>query len=279
MENLNRPTSAEYLLAHPNDRDRLYVQFELYHECFCGSFDRALARAKVAPSGAWRALDVACGEGLYSADLVDRYANATMVGFDRDPEAIATARTAFSSKPRVSFHVADVHDSLRPVVGEGFDVAFAQMGLTHFRSGVVALQRINEVLRPGGAIMLLDATEGGFTHPNPGGAPLAEAMRSAWRGFGTYAAGDRHMQLLAEAGFTDITSEAQDYKMGGPTPQGKACMKNMVELLASMRNSLVERARVISALQFDTQLASLRASGEDAEGVCWYRMSIAAKPV
>jgi SAM-dependent methyltransferase len=278
MERLHRPTSAEYLLAHPNDRNRLLVQFELYHEHFCRSFDRALVRAKVVPPGAWRALNVAYGEKLYCADLIDRFANATVVGFDRDPEAIATALMAFSSRPRLSFHVADAHDALRPVVGEGFDVAFAQMGLTHFKSGAIALRRIHEVMRPGGAIMLLDATEGCFVHPHPGGAPLAEAMRSAWRGFGTFAAGDRHVQLLTEAGFADVISEAQDYKMGGPTLQGKACLTNMIELLSSMRNSLVERARVISAPDFDTHLAGLRASGEDSEGVCWYRMSIAVKP-
>ncbi len=279
MSNLEQPTSADYLLAHPSDRDRLYVQFDLYHDRFCDSLARSLARAKVDPSGTWRALDVACGEGLYSADLVARYSGATLVGFDRDPEAIATARTAFANTPRLSFHLADVHDSLCPVVGEGFDVAFAQFGLTHFKSGELALRQIRDTLRPGGAIMLLDAVERCFEYPHPAGVAFAAAMRAAWRGFGTYAAGDVHEKLLSDAGFVDVTTESQDYVMGGSTPAGKACFVNMVELLASMRASLVDRARVISAADFDDHLTNLRAASDpNLEGICWYRMAIARKP-
>jgi ubiquinone/menaquinone biosynthesis C-methylase UbiE len=274
-----QPTSAEYLLAHPTDRDRLYVQFDLYRDRFYNAFARTLSRAGVDPQGKWRALDAACGEGLYAAALVDRYPGAEVVGIDRDPEAISTAQTAYSDNVRLSFHLGDVHDDLQPVVGTGFHIAFVQFGLTHFHQGKLALRQICDVMRPGSAITLLDATERGFEYPHPSAEPFANAMRTAWRGFGTFAAGDRYEPLLSEAGFVEIITEPQNYAMGGPTPAGKACFRNMVELITSMRESLVMRARVISAEDFDNHLANLIATGNsELEGTCFYQMAIARKP-
>jgi ubiquinone/menaquinone biosynthesis C-methylase UbiE len=280
MTTFSQPTSAEYWLASATDRDRLYLQFDLYRDRFRDAFGRALTRAGVEPSGAWCALDVACGEGLYSADLVDRYPAASVVGFDRDPEAIATACAAFTGRSRLSFHVADVHDALAPVVGEGFDLAFAQFGLTSFRNGASALRRLWEVVRPGGAILLLDATERGFEFPHPSAQALVDAGRAAWPRYGTYAAGDRYELLLADAGFINVTTEPQNYVVGGSSRVGQAHLLNMISLLISMRDALVERTCVISGEDFAAHLASLRAAAKEPslEGTCWYRLAIATKP-
>jgi len=158
------------------------------------------ALASVNTATPWRALDVACGEGLYTADLADRHPAASVVGFDRDAEAIATARAAFAERPRACFHLADVHEPLGPVVGTGFDIAFAECGLAHFKNGPLALQHIYEVLRPGGAAMLRDPTERMFEYPHPSLAPLRKAIGDAWGNFGTYAAADRHADFGQKCG-------------------------------------------------------------------------------
>ena len=273
------PSPSDYLLASASDRDRLYLQFDLFHDHFCRSFARALALACVDAATPWRALDVACGEGLYSADLVDRYPDATVVGFDRDAESIATARAAFADRARSSFHLADVHEPLGPIIGNGFDVAFAECGLAHFKNGSLALRNVHEVLRPGGAIMLLDPTLRMFEYPHPSLAHLCKAIRDAWGNFGTYAAADRHAELLADAGFVDITTEPQDYIVGGPTPKGQTKFLILAELLRSMRSSLVERAHTISAADFDELLEQFKAANDGhREGCYWYRRAIARKP-
>lgn len=272
-------TTADYVLATETDRDRLYVQFDLYGERFRRAFARAMAKAGVVENEPWRAVDVACGEGLYAADLVERYPIARVVGFDRDKEAIATARMAFEARPRLEFYVADAHRQLAPVVGEGFDVAYLQFGLSHFKSGVDALWHVHQVLRPGGSIMLLDPTEQFFDYPHPSCNVLVSAIRSAWPKFGTFAAGDRHEELLTASGFVDVETEPQNYALGGRSRSGQANFANCTELLKSIREALVERLGEISAAEFDENFRRFcEANHPNLEGTTWFQLAIARKP-
>lgn len=274
----SQPNPANYLLASVSDRDRLLLQFDVFREAFRKAFDQAIAIAGVDTGKPFQVLDVACGEGLYAADVTERYPQALLVGFDRDEEAITTARTAFRDKNRMILHCADVHD-FGEAVGDGFDIAFLQCGLSHFRFGSVALRQIARVLRPGGAIMLLDSTERNFEHPHPSSIVLANAIRAAWPQYGTYAAGDRHVELLGEAGFTEITSKPQNHPLGGESPLGQANFVNLIQLLSSMRLSLVERAKVISAEEFDEHWSRLSAANDlKSEGMSYFQQTTARKP-
>jgi ubiquinone/menaquinone biosynthesis C-methylase UbiE len=274
-----RPTTADYALSSETDRDRLYLQFDLYKGRFREAFTRALAKADVNAHSAWRALDVACGEGLYAADLVERYPFASVVGFDRDAEAIATASMAFAARARLRFHLADVHQPLAPIVGENFDVAYLQFGLAHFKSGAAALAQVFQVLRPGGAIMLLDPTEQFIAYPHPSWVALVSAFRKMWETYGTYAAGDVQEKMLHETGFVDIATEDHRYVLGGGTKVGQANLANCVELFHSGREAMVERAKTISATDFDEHFAQLRAANDpQLEGTTWFRLALARKP-
>lgn len=274
----SQPSPANYLLASVSDRDRLLLQFDVFREAFRKGFDQALALAEVDTGKPFRVLDVACGEGLYAADVAERYPQALLVGLDRDEEAITTARTAFRDKERIIFHCADVHD-FGEAVGDGFDIAFLQFGLSHFRFGSVALRQVARILRPGGAIMLLDPTECSFDHPHPSCVVLENAVRAAWPQYGTYAAGDRHVEMLKEAGFVEIASRPQNHPLGGESPSGQANFVNVIQLLSSMRRSLVERAKVISAEEFDEHWSRFSAANVPKnEGMSYFQQTTAKKP-
>lgn len=276
----SQPTPANYLLASASDRDRLLLQFDIFRNAFRVAFDQALDVSRVHRQQRFRVLDVACGEGLYAADASERYRAALVVGFDRDAEAIATAQAAFADNPQLTFHCADVHDDdLTQTIGTGFDVAFLQFGLSHFRDGATALRRVFSALRPGGAILLVDPTERNFDHPHPSAAILSKAGVDAWSGFGTYAAGDRHVSMLTEAGFDQIETVPQNHPLGGSTAAGQSNFVNVVQLLVSMRTSLVERAKVISAQQFDEHWSKFSdVNNAQAEGMSWFQRTIARKP-
>jgi ubiquinone/menaquinone biosynthesis C-methylase UbiE len=269
----------EYALASTTERDRLFVQFDIFRDCFRERLRRMLSVAGVESSRPWRALDVACGEGLYAADVVEQYPAATVVGFDRDPEAIATAQAAFGNRARLAFHVGDAHEPLVPLVGTGFDVAFLQLGLSHFKEGSRALNQIRHVIRPGGAIMLFESTEQNFSFPHPSIDVFSNALRAAWPWFGTFAAGDRLQPLLTEAGFVDVTTERQTYSVGGATPLGRANFRNLLGMFSSLRGTLVERARLVSAVDYEEHLARLCAiTDQELEGASWFGSAIARKP-
>lgn len=275
----NQPTPANYLLASVSDRDRLLLQFDVFRDAFRKGFDLAVAASGVDTGRPFRILDVACGEGLYATDVSNRYPQALVVGFDRDAEAIATAKSAFCDNERLTFHCADVHDDFGDQVGGGFDVAFLQCGLSHFRLGSVALRQVTRVLRPGGAIMLLDSKERNFDHPHPSSLVLANAVRAAWPQYGTYAAGDRHEELLSEAGFINIVSYPQNHPLGGESALGQANFINLMQLLRSMRLSLVERAKVISDEEFDEHWSRLNAANDpQKEGTSYFQQTVARKP-
>jgi SAM-dependent methyltransferase len=279
MSHPSTPPPADYLLTSLSERDRLYLQFDQFRGRFRDAFARALELAQVG-SGPFRVLDVACGEGLYAADIVEHYPGATVVGLDRDAEAIATARAAFSGGGRLAFHVMDVHSPLIGTVGGSFDIALLQCALAHFKNAPTALHNVFETLRPGAAICLLDPAERNMEYPHPSMSRLAEAVDAAWRGFGTYAAGDLHEQLLRATGFVDIVTEPQNYVIGGPTREGQQHFVLVVELLRSMRSALVERARTIDAREFEEQLEALIASNDRLlEGKSSFQLSIARRPV
>jgi SAM-dependent methyltransferase len=109
-------SSVTYIILEPyTDRERLYMQYELQRADFNEWFDRALrlGRLSADPQKAnWRALDVGCGEGLFTGEIISRYPHARVVGFDKDPEAVMTANMAFGSKENVNFFS---HDIINPL--------------------------------------------------------------------------------------------------------------------------------------------------------------------
>jgi ubiquinone/menaquinone biosynthesis C-methylase UbiE len=274
------PPSVGYALASQTDRDRLFLQFDLYKDRFRDAFERLLSKAGIAADAPLRVLDVACGEGLYAADLVERHPAFSVVGFDKDVEAITTARVAFTSHPRLAFHVADAQEPLGPVTGSPFDLAYAQFALAHIGNGGTALRNVFEVLRPGSYIMSCDPPENSIQYPHPASERLAALFNRMWRNYGTFAAGDRQVELLTAAGFVDVTVEDQSYPVGGNSKLGRSNLVNLIEFFRSSRKALVDRARVVAPEEFDRLFAQLT-EGNDAtlEGQTLFRLAMARKPL
>lgn len=66
---------------------------------------------------------------------------------------------------------------------------------------------------------------------------------------------------------------------GGNPAAGQSNAVNVVQLLVSMRTSLVERAKVISAQQFDEHWSKFSDGNQaQAEGMSWFQRTIARKP-
>jgi SAM-dependent methyltransferase len=110
-----------------------------------------LARRRLGPATALRALDVGCGVGLTDSYLVDRF--RTLEGVDTSEEAI---RRAAAANPSVSYRTY-AGDRL-PYEDEHFDLAFAICVLHHVRPaerpGFVA--ELRRVVRPGGLVAVFE---------------------------------------------------------------------------------------------------------------------------
>ena len=111
-----------------------------------------------------RLLDVGCGPGSITLDLADRVRPAEVIGIDREPAVLETAREATSRRglANVRFMTADAYEL--PFGAAEFDVVHAHQTLQHLADPVAALTEMRRVLRPGGIVAVRDTDYGTMVH-------------------------------------------------------------------------------------------------------------------
>jgi SAM-dependent methyltransferase len=118
---------------------------------FMGQYSEPLAvqfAALADPHSGQRALDVGCGPGALTAQLVERLGVSAVVAIDPSEPFVEAARTRFPGLD-VRHGVAEE----LPFPDDGFDLALAQL-VVHFMSDPVAgLREMARVTRPGGAVL------------------------------------------------------------------------------------------------------------------------------
>jgi SAM-dependent methyltransferase len=101
------------------------------------------------PVGAGLVLDVGCGEGLLTRRLAARV--DSVVGMDIDPPTIHLARSV-TPDANVEYVVGDV--LAPPFSAAAFDAVFCVMALHHVDVSI-GLQRMSDLLRPGGVLGII----------------------------------------------------------------------------------------------------------------------------
>lgn len=96
-----------------------------------------------------RVLDLACGQGFFSAALV--HAGAAVVGVDLAPDLVAIAETKV---PTATFHVAAA-EHLDFLPAAGFDRAICVLALQNIREARAAVGEVGRLLKPGGVFAVV----------------------------------------------------------------------------------------------------------------------------
>jgi SAM-dependent methyltransferase len=94
-------------------------------------------------------LDAGCGVGYGTAHLAE--VAATVVGVDRDEDAISYARERYA-RPNVEFRVGDLLDL--DVADDSFDVVCSFETIEHLDDGEAFLAEVVRVLRPDGVFLV-----------------------------------------------------------------------------------------------------------------------------
>ena len=171
---------------------------------FMGRFAEPLARPfadRAGVAAGMRALDVGCGPGALTAELVRRLGPGAVAAVDPSPPFVAAVRARFGE--------IDVREAVAeqlPFPDGSFDVVLAQL-VVHFMTDPVAgLAEMRRVAQPGGRVAACVWDHGGD------GGPLSAFWRAA-RDLDPDAPDERNMpgvreghlaELSEAAGLTDI---------------------------------------------------------------------------
>lgn len=204
-----------------------------------------------------RWLDIGCGTGVFTEQVILGCSPAAVVGIDPSPEQLAFARGRGELR-KVEFHVGDAQDL--PFPDNSFDIAVMALVIHFVPDPAKAVAEMWRALRPGGT-----AAAYVWDYKNAGSptAPLAAAMRGM--GLQAPAPPSPHVtslpaleELWRAAGFEEIGTRAVDIavefadfeefwqSMTVPVgPAGKTIAAMPPDDLAQLR-SVLERRMVLT---------------------------------
>lgn len=159
------------------------------------------------PAGS-RVLEVGCGVGAQTVQLVMRSPGIELVAVDISEDSLTQAKARVAAEApdaRVEWHLGDLLDL---PFGDGeIDHLFVCFVLEHLREPAQALAGLMRLVRPGGSITVIEGDHGSaFFHPRSADAQaVIECLNVLQAEAGGDALIGRRLQpLLKEAGYTEV---------------------------------------------------------------------------
>ncbi len=155
-------------------------------------------------------LDVGCGPGFYTAELLDTVGEAgSLVAVDASPAMLAMAERRCAGRPNATFHHADA--TALPVDDQSADRTVCVQVLEYVPDVDAALAELHRALRPGGRAVVWDIDWGTLSMHSADPDRMAHTLQ-AW---------DLHLRhpslprtlasQLRRAGFTDVAMTAHAF--------------------------------------------------------------------
>lgn len=113
----------------------------------------ALSTATLPPAGA--VLDLACGTGDFTGEILKRCPGAEIVGVDLTPEMLDIARGKLAGAGNVRFQTGDAQD-LRDIPSGSFGLVVCAFGFRNFPDKSRALAECRRVLAQSGELVVLE---------------------------------------------------------------------------------------------------------------------------
>ena len=215
-------------------------------------------------------LEAGCGVGAQTVTLVRNSPRARFVSIDISPDSLGAARRKVQSA-NVLFQQADVYQL--PFARESFDHVFVCFLLEHLARPLDALEKLKQVLKPGGSITVIEGDHGS-TYFHPDSAAAHEAIRcqvELQRASGGNANIGRELYpLLRQARFADVSVSPRMVYVDASRPRlvDGFTRKTFTAMIEGVREAAV-RAAMISAARFDEGVRALYRTAED-DGVFCY---------
>jgi SAM-dependent methyltransferase len=224
------------------------------------------------PTGS-RVLEAGCGVGAQTVTLGRRSPGARFASVDVSAGSLAQAARAVDAAglTNVEFRQADVF--ALPFAAESFDHVFVCFLLEHLARPAEALAALDDVLRPGGTITVIEGDHGSaYFHPHSDAANEAiECLITLQReGGGDGLIGRRVYPLMVEAGFDAVRVSPRMVYVDGSRPDlvDGFTRKTFTAMIEGVRRPAIDTG-LITAERFDTGIRDLYRTAED-DGVFCY---------
>lgn len=243
------------------DRQRLEMQNFLF-----SNYLRANLKRIVGPN-IRNILEINCAEGQLGRVMREVYPQATLLGIDKDAEALARARqtTHELGLRNMEYRLADIEEALP---AGPFDLIYAAFVLFSTPHPARVIELAYQALRPGGYLWIKDVpTDYAQAIDHRSYRKLAEMTNQALAAIGAHPNIMNEVKgLLPAAGFVDLREEEEYYGLGGTSEEGQAMLAAQLGVFHNARAVISKVHRVpeseIERLYLDVCTAALRSSKE-----------------
>jgi ubiquinone/menaquinone biosynthesis C-methylase UbiE len=217
-------------------------------------------------------LEAACGVGAQTVILARNNPFADFVSIDISAISLAAAevRVRDGGIPNVTFHQADIYSL--PFLPATFDHIFVCFLLEHLPDPLKGLQRLKEVLKPGGTITVIEGDHGSaFFYPDSTAA--RESIRCLVelqaRVGGNACIGRELWHLLNEAGFSAISvSPRTVYADAGIPGSGDAVKNIFIAMVEGVGGKVLEDG-MLSSESWERGIRDLYRTTEHDGAFCY----------
>ncbi len=218
-------------------------------------------------------LEAGCGIGAQTVTLAQRSPDARFTSIDVSADSVAQAKrtTDAAGVTNVQFQQADIF--ALPFAPESFDHVFICFVLEHLSRPAEALTILNQLLRPGGTMTVIEGDHGStYFHPDSSAANMAiqclvELQRLAG---GNALIGRQLYPLMVEAGLEAIHVSPRMVYVDSSRPDlvDGFTRKTFTAMIEGVRESAIE-AGIIDREAFDAGVRDLHRTAE-TDGVFCY---------
>lgn len=253
-------SDAIYAMGYSlEERERLIAQASMFRS----ATQALLHDAGIGPG--MRVLDLGCGVGDVSLLLAEMVGpDGDVVGVDRDPRALALARSRAADVSHLSFAECDVREV---GVAVPFDAVVGRLVLLYVGDPVSAIRRAADYVRPGGIVAFQDLDFTIMPSPSWPFSPLL-AQCGGWIDATFRAAGmEMHMglkyrHLFLRAGLPEPRLRMDCGIGGGPDFAGYRAVAEVVRSIMPM----IERFGVATTADIDIETLADRLRDESVAG-------------
>ncbi|MBY8974294.1 methyltransferase domain-containing protein [Rhodobacteraceae bacterium NNCM2] len=147
-------------------------------------------------------LDIGCGAGGISVDLVRNHGAGRVIGIDVEPQICAAARRHVEATGLTGrVEIRDVSPGPIPVEDASIDLVFSKDSIIHIPDKEWLSREAFRILKPGGWFAASDWL---ISHDGPPSPAMADYIAAEGLGFAMASPG-RYRAALIAAGFADVT--------------------------------------------------------------------------